>query len=237
MKNKVLICAMMLVTAGAFAQNKDNKFGVTAGAFIQHYNGNLGNSFFQFKTTCFGGGIVGAGYYINKSFDANISVSLGDYGYCQTEEDQSRLIKESQRCPGCKDLLGMGELRSRMLSGNIGIKYKFANDCILKENSKLAPYVYAGMGINHLEDNMKKNCVAIGNHYSINSGVGVTYNITSRFNMGLNLGFGCFAFKKVYYTNQVAASLVTEAKDAEDIRMEKRKDLYMQNTIFFGFNF
>lgn len=236
MKNYLFISAtLLLTTLSMFGQTKNKKVGIEAGAYLQHYNGNLGNSFFKFNTTAFGGFSANAGLYLNKSFDLNVGGSIGNFGYCSTEEDKKRIVSIEQRCPGCTNQLGMGELRSMMASGNIAIKYKFANGSILKENSKLAPYVYAGVGVNHLADNMKRNCVKVGMHLTINAGLGVKYNINDRFNIGYNLGLGCFVTKKVYASN--ASSMNDEDKDADDIKMEKRKDFYMQNAITFGINF
>lgn len=235
MKNHLLISALVLSTLSAIGQNKNNKIGIEGGTYIQQYNGNLGNSFFKFNTTAFGGFSANCGLYLSKSFDLNIGGTIGHFGYCQTEEDKKRVVSIAQRCPGCTNSLGMGELRSLMVSGNIAVKYKFANDVFLKENSKLAPYIYAGLGINHLSDNMKRNCVNVGTHFTINGGVGIKYNINERFNIGYNLAVGCFMTKKVYYTNAIQNGDVD--KDADDIKMEKRKDFYMQNAVTFGMNF
>ena len=237
MKNQLLItAAFVLATFGITAQTKNRKIGIETGAYLQQYNGNLGNSFFKFKETAFGGGSLNLGLYLNKSFDLNVGGSIGHFGYCQTEEDKKRVVALEYRCPGCTDRLGMGELRSMMISGNTSIKYKFANGYLLKEDSKIAPYVYAGVGINYLSDVMKRNCVNVGNHFTINAGAGVKYNITERLNIGYNFGVGCFMTKKVYYTNAIAENNEVE-KDADDIKMEKRKDFYMQHALTLGFNF
>ncbi len=234
MKKNLLIATLILCTTFVIGQTKNHKYGITCGGSIQQYNGNLGNSFFKFNSTCFGGLTAGFGLYLNKSFDFNLGGSIGHFGYCQTESDKSRVVSIEQRCPGCTDRLGMGELRSLMISGNIAIKYKFANDIFLKENSKFAPYIYAGVGINRLSDNMKKNCVNVGNHVTINAGAGIKYNITERFNISYNLGIGCFISKKVYYTNAIAND--NNDKDADDLKLEKRKDIYMQNALTLGIN-
>ena len=235
MKKHFLISALLLCTMGAIGQTKNNKFGITVGASIQHYNGNLGNSFFKFNSTCFGGITSTFGMYLNKSFDVNFGASIGHFGYCQTDADANRVVSIEQRCPGCTNRLGMGELRSLMISGNIAIKYKFANDIFLKENSKFAPYIYVGMGINRLSDNMKRQCVNVGNHFTINGGAGVKYTINERFNIAYNLGIGCFISKKVYYTN--ALTIDSNDKDEDDLKMEKRKDMHMQNSLSLGINF
>lgn len=237
MKNQLLITvAVAITTFSSIAQNKNYKIGIETGAYLQQYNGNLGNSFFKFKETAFAGGSLNVGLYLNKSFDINAGGTIGHFGYCQTEEDKKRIVALEYRCLGCTDRLGMGELRSMMISGNTSIKYKFANGYLLKEDSKIAPYVYAGVGINYLSDVMKRNCVNVGNHFTINAGAGVKYNITERLNIGYNLGVGCFMTKKVYYTNAIAENNEIE-KDADDIKMEKRKDLYMQHALTLGFNF
>ncbi len=235
MKNYLLIPALLLCTMSAIGQSQDNRFGITLGGSIQHYNGNLGNSFFKFKTTCYNGITSTFGAYLNKSFDLNIGGYVGYFGYCQTEADANRVVSLEQRCPGCKDRLGMGELRSLMVSGNLALKYKFANGIYLNENSKFAPYIYAGIGINHLSDVMKRQCVNVGNHFTINGGAGLKYNITKRFNIGYNIGFGCFTSKKTYYTNAIASD--SEDMDAEDLKIERRKDIYMQNSLSLGINF
>jgi OmpA-OmpF porin, OOP family len=235
MKKHLFISALVLTTLGSMGQTKNHKIGIETGAYLQHYNGNLGNSFFKFNTTAFGGTKLNLGLYLNKSLDLNVGASIGHFGYCQTEEDKQRIVSIEQRCPGCTDQLGMGELRSLMISGNIAIKYKFANGVFLKENSKLSPYIYAGAGINRLSDNMGRNCVNVGIHLTINGGAGITYNITERINIGYNLGLGCFVTKKVYNTKSTERG--AEEQDADDIKMEKRKDLYMQNGLTLGINF
>jgi len=235
MKKHLLFTALVLINLIAMGQTKNNKYNITIGGAIQHYNGNLGNSFFKFNTTCFAGLTTNFGVYLNKSFDFNVGGYVGQFGYCQTESDQTRVVSTSQRCSGCKDLIGMGELRSLMVSGNVAIKYKFANGNILKENSKFAPYIYVGLGVNYLSDNMKRQCVNVGTHITINSGVGIIYNINERLNIGYNLGVGSFISKKVYNTNGIAEE--ANDMDADDLKMEKRKDLFMQNALTIGINF
>lgn len=226
MKNYLFLTVLFLFAIQVNAQTEKHKIGITSGGYIQHYNGDLGNSFFKFNTVCFGGEALTFGYYLSKTFDFNFSSTIGNYGYCQTQADENRIVSIEKRCPGCKDRLGMGELRARMVSGNIAIKYKFANDIIFKEDSKISPYVYLGMGINYLSDVMKKKCVNIGTHFSLNAGAGFKYNINDRFNIGYNLAVGCFTTDKVYAT--------TYSED--NTKMQGKKDMYMQNTLFLGIN-
>jgi hypothetical protein len=235
MKNYLLLSAFLLFALSAFGQNKNNRFGITAGGSVQHYNGNLGNSFFKFNSVWFGGGVTNFGVYINKSLDFDIGGSVCLFGY-HPEHANGEEVPLELRCPGCKGL-GMGELRSLMFSGNMAIKYKFANDIFLREDSKFAPYAYLGLGFNHLIDNMKRQCVNVGNHVSINAGAGIKYNITERFNIGYNLGVGVFPTKKVYNTNGLTSDADAIVSDAGYIKAQRRKDMYLQNAISLGINF
>ena len=243
MKNQLLMtAAVVLTTLSTIAQNKNHKIGVEAGAYLSHYNGNLGNSFFKFNTTAFGGVSANAGVYLSKSFDVNVGGTIGHFGYCQTTEDKKRVVPVEQKCPGCPgEEGGMGDLRSLMISGNVAMKYKFANGYILKENSKLAPYVYVGAGINRLSDNMRRNCVNVGKHFSLNGGVGVKYNFNERFNVGYNLGIGCFVTNKHVYSSNgikgITAETNTTETNGEEMKMANKKDFYLHNAITFGFNF
>lgn len=246
MKQQILLTAFALSVLGLSAQTKNQKIGIEVGGYLQQYNGNLGNSFFKFNETAFGGFHANVGLYLNKSLDVLAGGSIGHFGYCQTDEDKNRIVAIEFRCPGCTDQLGMGELRSMMVAGNVALKYKFANGMLLKENARLAPYLYAGIGVNHLSDNMKRNCVNVGTHLTLNAGAGVKYNISERFNIGYNLGLGCFVTKKVYYTYAIANHETEDHHEdgsheneshADERRMEKRKDLYMQHAVSFGFNF
>ena len=230
MKNYLLITALLISAFGSMAQTKDHTYGISGGAFIQHYNGNLGNAFFKFRTTCFGGGSLSISRYLNKSFDVHISSTVGDFGYCQMDEDRNRIVSMELQCPGCGDMLGMGQLRSRMVAGNLGLTYKFANGYILKANSKLSPYMYTGMGVNRLSDNMGKQCVNVGTHITVNAGAGIKYNVTKRIHVGYNLALGCFMTKKVYNTKAESEGTY----DADEIKIQKRKDLYLQNGLFLG---
>jgi hypothetical protein len=236
MKTNLCLSILVLFAVSVTAQHKHHKFGVTAGGSVQHYNGNLGNSFFKFNSVCYGGGTATLGIYLNKSLDLNVGAYLGFYGYHAPHEDGQEVPLE-ERCPGCYGV-GMGNLSSFMVSGNLAIKYKLANDIILRENARFAPYVYGGVGINHLSDAMKKNCVNVGYHFTVNGGAGLKYNINERFNISYNLGLGCFVFEKVYNTNLESGLAADNIPNDVDYRnAQKRKDLYLQNTLALGINF
>ena len=216
MKNFLFVICLSLLSIVASAQSKNHKLSITIGGGSQKYRGDLGNGF-TFKNTCwFGTGTATIGYYVNKSFDAAIFGSLGDFGYHQPGNIGKEEVDEDQRCVGCIGRVGLGNLSSRMTSGGISMKYKFNNNYLLKENAALKPYIYVGIAVNKLVDRMKMNCVNAGNYFSLNAGAGVRYNITDRMSIGYNLGFGYFTSDKV------------------DNMSHGSNDMYMQNTLNIG---
>ncbi len=217
---KKILCSfcLILLVVGLNAQTASNKTCVTAGFGFQQYKGDLANDFYKFHWTKYGVASATLGFYINKTFDFNFQMSVGDFGYCQSSAEADRWVDADLRCPGCKNRVGLGNLNSRMTSGGIAIKYKFANGYLLKENARIAPYIYMGAGINHITDRMKMNCVCPGDYSSINAGVGFRYNVCEKFNIGYNVALGCFSSSNLDY-------------------ITGKKDMYLQNTLFLGYNF
>ena len=223
MKNYTLVFALLL-TIGVNAQNRNHKFGFTAGTAIQHYSGDLGNSFFKFNTCCFAAEVFSLSYYLDNAFDFTASSTIGDFGYWQRPGDQ-KVVPLGKRCPGCKGE-GMGELRSRMYTGNIAIKYKLDNGTVFREDSKISPYMYVGVGVNYLADRMKRNCVNTGTHFSVNTGAGLKYNVTSRFSFGYNIAVSHFVNEHIYAT-----------VGGDNMVMDGKKDKCLQNTLYLGMTF
>ncbi|HEY1045846.1 MAG TPA: hypothetical protein VGF79_05365 [Bacteroidia bacterium] len=244
MKKSILTISIlsMLVCLNAQTKNFRNSFSI--GGSINQYNGNLGSSFYDFNATCFAGVNATFGNYINRSFDFNLNATVGHFGYCQRQRDRIRFEEMELGCPGCTDGLGMAELRSLMVGANVSIKYKFANGYILKENSKLAPFVSAGLGLAHLSDNMKKQCVTVGMHYTLNAGAGLRYNVTDRFHVQYTANFGYFVSKKVYAdltgttSHDESAQVNSPDHHSEEMKsLERKHDMILQNTLSFGINF
>lgn len=242
----IILSIFIIISSVTSAQTETYRFNFSAGASIQHYNGNLGSSLFQFKTVCFAGFTSSFGLYLNKSFDLNMTNSIGRFGYCATEDDIERTYSYGLRCPGtsCANIAGMGNLRSQIVSSVATIKFKFNNDWFLPEQNKISPYIYSGVGLNWLSDIMQRNCVNVGTHFSFNGGAGITYNFHARFNISYNLDIACFAFDNVYAT--IPLSELTQVDDHGqehehdnelERKLERRKDICMKNALTLGFNF
>jgi hypothetical protein len=160
--------------------------------------------------------VIHVGYYINKSFDATLFASMGDYGYCPDEEEIEEHIGDEEECPGCPPGT-IVNLSGRITAGGIGLRYKFANGYILKETSRIKPYIYFGTAVNRVSDPMKMDCIRVGDYMSYNAGAAVKYYITNRVNVGYNIGFG--------YLNR---------DDLDFMTHDAVNDMYVQNTVMVG---
>ncbi len=217
MKKTILTFCIALLCLSMNAQSKDHKLGFTGASGFQYYKGDLGNSFKLLNQSYYGTFTADLGYYLNRSFDAGIFGSLGDYGYCQPPKISSEVIAVEDRCPGCKDRLGLGNLNSRLLSGGVHLKYKFNNGYILKENAKLQPFLSAGLAVNRVSDIMKMNCVNPGNYRSWNAGIGFKYYIIDRLNFGYAATLGYFTTDRVDFMLHGGSN-----------------DMYLQSTVTIG---
>jgi len=107
------------------AQSTDKQWSVGLFAGKNEYNGDLGNSIFNFKKASYNFGALSLNRYLSKSFDLGIQGSYGDYGYYKNEIEN---------------------FKSRKTEGILMLKYKLANGYIFKEEAKLAPYFAVGAG-------------------------------------------------------------------------------------------
>ncbi len=221
MKNMLCTLGLALLTTAAFAQTSTHRLGLSVGAGPQDYKGDLGNGFKVNSYDVWRGAVTyQAGYYLNRSFDVSLFGSVGDLGFCQTYDVANTPVDDDDQCPGCVGQVGLGNLSSRLATAGLSLKYKFANGYLMKEKSRLQPYVYAGAAFNKVTDRMKMNCVREGNYLSLNAGLGVRYYITSRLNVGYNFSVG-------YFTRDDLDRMSHHCKG---------NDMYMQNSVTVGFD-
>jgi len=124
----------------------------------------------------------------------NTSITFGDYVHCRKDGENK------YRDDGTEVLNMLGRLTSFVVAG----KYKFANGYIMKENAKLAPYIYLGAGVNNISEHWWKDKprAQIGNYTSLNAGLGVRYNLCHKFNIGYNMGYGYFILRVDRFSNE-----------------------------------
>lgn len=216
MKHSLSILVFILLFTNAQAQTREHRLGFVGGGGSQKYSGDLGNGF-SFKNNVWCGDFnARINYYLNRSFDVGVFGSIGDFGYCQPDDVAKRPVDDDDRCPGCVGRVGLGNLNSRLHSCGLHLTYKFANGYLLKENSRIQPYIFAGGAFNYISDRMRMNCVVAGKYYSVNAGVGVKTYLTERINLGYILSFGYFTSDKL------------------DFMSHGKNDMYMQNSLVLG---
>ncbi len=205
MKKQIFLLAFLLFSAMAGAQTKDEKNNISFGGGKQCYNGDLGNSWFDPGEEWYGFAMVSYSRYLNRSFDALVFCTVGDIGRCRDADADPAILN----------------LYARMSSGMLSVKYKFANGYLLKDESRIAPYVFLGAGINNLTDIWTHDRVNQGNYLTINGGVGCGYNFAKRYTVAYNIGFGYFTSDRLDYV----------------VKPKGLNDMYMQHTFSIGYNF
>jgi len=206
---KILLLILISTSISSFSQTSTHKnhFAIGGGQFS--YNGDLGNSWFNIEEELYGFVGIYFSHYISRSFDLSFSMTYGDYGHCVEDDDS----------PFWADGSEVLNMRSRMTSGILTLKYKLANGYLMNEESKFSPFLFAGIGINNLRDVWTHKRVNAGNYGSINGGAGLRYNFNEVFNLNYSFGIG-------YFTS-----------DNIDYKVEGGNDMYMQNTFSLGMNF
>ncbi len=221
MKKLSIVVVLLAASSTSFSQINLNKLTLQLGFGIQQYSGDLGNGFYDFSQTTYGVGIISLNYELNNSFDLKVMNTIGDLGYCQPEWKKEFFAMNRPHVDGEAHIHGKlpeeENLNSRMVSGIVGMKYKFANDYLLPTSSYLKPYVYLAAGINRITDIMKMKCVNPGNYVSVNWGTGFDCEVFKRIDVGASFSFGKFS------------------SDALDFVKEGGNDMYMQNSILLGF--
>ena len=172
----ILLIGLIAISICSNGQTKDKKNNISIGGGKESYNGQLGNSWFNFSEEWYGFVNLSYSRYLNKSFDALAFGTVGDIGRCRDDDASHNVLN----------------LYVRMSSAVFALKYKFANGYLLKEDARISPFIFLGAGINNLTDIWNHIDCNAGNDMTINGGVGATYNFTKRFNFGYRMGFGYF---------------------------------------------
>ncbi|MDD4970030.1 MAG: OmpA family protein [Paludibacter sp.] len=171
MKNKNLLLMAFFVAAQIItAQTADIKLGVEVGIIKNEYNGDYGNGIFNFKQQMYPSLGVAIGYYLNPSFNVGLRSAFGDYGYRENN---------------------VNYFRGRKTDVSLYTQYKFNNGYILKESSRLTPFLTIGLGIaaygiNSDLDKSGSNpslyptIVTKGVDFILPVGAGLKYQITER---------------------------------------------------------
>lgn len=194
MKIFIPLLLLCLCNCSVNAQTRTYKNNFSAGFGIQQYNGDLGNSFFDFEEEWYGVARFGYDRYLTRSLDGQAVATIGDIGRCFDGVQPSEPILN---------------LRSRFVTVGLNLKYKFANGRLLREDARFAPYVYAGAALAHHQDIWRKGDLRVneGFYTALTGGVGLTYRLCSRLQITYNLGLGYFTSDRLDYITAGAHDL------------------------------
>ncbi|WP_306639495.1 OmpA family protein [Sanyastnella coralliicola] len=123
MKKIILFVLAILACMCMFSQNQVRDFSISVLGGVKEYAGEYGNEFYQFDRDHVAFGLSLAGY-IDESWDVMGMIS---YGQISNGNDTSYFS-------------------NRLFNLSLLAKYKFANGYILKQDARVAPYLFAGIG-------------------------------------------------------------------------------------------
>lgn len=125
-----LFCLILAATGmNSHAQDQDMRWAIKPSYSLLQYKGELGNQFLDFAHRNDGVSLRFS-RYLSSSFDATMGI------------DFNRLLLEG-------DLMGNTySMKGPLISAGVGLNYKFSNGYILKETSRIQPYV--GVDFNYL---------------------------------------------------------------------------------------
>ncbi len=196
-------CLVMAINVSYAQQTAAQPWGVGISIVKSAYNGDLGNGFFNFQQKFRGQVGLKVDRYLNPSFDLSIGGSYGRWGYDKNNVDN---------------------FLSNMLQMNISAVYKISNGYLLPEDSKIAPYVFAGLGFANFKPVAFRSSEATS--FIIPVGVGATWNANDK--------FGIFWQSTYGFTNDDMVDMM-QGEGAKNTMMHG-KDHYMLHQLGIKFN-
>jgi OOP family OmpA-OmpF porin len=174
-KSFLLAACVSVLSLSSFGQSnaKPNAIGLNIGT--TEYAGDVKYGFSSFQDLSPSVGLT-LDRYLNKSFNSQIAISTGKFG-------------------GSRDGDPIVEFETFFIDFGVNLKYKFNNGYILKEESKLAPYVWTGLGfidykaknksglLNNPGDLFPDNTKEAAFRYPI--GLGVNYSLNTSWALNL----------------------------------------------------
>lgn len=136
---KLITSTLLIASITSYAQSSFNKWAVGVNGGLREYRGDLGNGFFNLNKNGGATGGVGLFKYLNPSFDAAFNFNVGSISYTSTSNDS---LKVGSSNLSLKDRIFKGY----MVDYNLGLKYKFNNGYILKEEAFVGPFIGVGIG-------------------------------------------------------------------------------------------
>ncbi|MBL7810606.1 MAG: OmpA family protein [Bacteroidetes bacterium] len=170
---RILPLAALLGSTVVSAQTPAGKMGIEVNVGLREYLGDLGSALFFQKKPNYQGAGLNFGYSINPMFDAVVNFSAGDVGYARKFDWRTEPAKYQSFRANTADL-------------TLGARFKLANGNILKEDSRIAPYLYGGFGGYYIHTNVRWGALnQINNHLTdmgaqLQGGLGINFLLTDK---------------------------------------------------------
>jgi OmpA-OmpF porin, OOP family len=159
---RTLLIAFLISTQIGNAQTADNRFALGLNFVKNEYNGDYGNGIFNFSQPWYSAGGISLSSYLTPSFDIGLQGTYGDYGYYKTVVDHFGGSK---------------------FDATVFAHYKLNNGYILKEDSKLSPFISFGFGLATYATNNSASpwptIITAGTDFIVPVGIGLKYQLTN----------------------------------------------------------
>ncbi len=162
----IALISLITLSKHLKSQSKDYSNGLGLHFGTMQYKGDLGNEMF---TTDDLHPAVGLSYnhYINPSLDAHLLFAHGQIDYTG-----------SAPAAGPLTLPAVYSFKTKLYDINLMLRYKFNNGYMLKEDSRIAPFIQGGFG----------DAISTASHYANNSlmdfnfpiGAGINFGVTEK---------------------------------------------------------
>ncbi len=131
--------ASIFLFFNAFSQTREHPW-----AFGLHFgktenNGDLGDASFDWEKAFYMNGGIKLSRYISRSFDFTAHINAGELGYWRSGDTITYLGGRY-----------VGNFYGNHYNGFIALRYKFNNGYLLREDARIAPYLFLGLGLSHL---------------------------------------------------------------------------------------
>ncbi len=170
LKGFILLSIISFSFSAAFAQTADKKWNLGLMAGFSIYSGDYGNSLRDFRYESIRQNPTAGlniSRYITPSFDVALNSSFGSYGFYSN---------------------GNTIFKGDMFQGNLNLRYKLNNGYMLSENSRLAPYLFAGAGVASFTGPR----INEGMDYPIVGGLGIRLRVSNKITLNYQATYGYF---------------------------------------------
>lgn len=170
MKKLILLFTILISVSLVNGQTADKKWGLGLHLGTIQYQGDRGTEFFKYKSA-HPAGMLSLSRYLKSNLDVEGNVSGGMLDYTWATSDSTNASFSGQ-----------------LINVELLFKYKFNNGKLLKEDARIAPYLFLGIG-----DAIYKNekIFPTGENISFNfpMGGGLKLNLTERAAIDLRLTY------------------------------------------------